>query len=73
MILRSVIHAETRLNRPVFVRDIIESMRALYYFALSGTAVWVIAQDLFRNDELLGDAELNRFSARPEMQDTPIN
>ena len=42
MVINSVVHAENRLGRPVFIRDIIDSMKAIYYFALSGSFVWLI-------------------------------
>jgi len=35
--------------------------------------VWIILQELFRNDDLLADAEETTYSARADMQDSPRN
>lgn len=73
MVINSVVHAENRLGRPVFIRDIIDSMKAIYYFAIPGTLIRILTFDFYRNDELLGDNELHTYTARQEMQDTPTN
>ena len=73
MVLNSILHAENRLGRPVFIRDVLDSMKTKYYFAIMGMLVWLMIQDIYRNDELLSDNELSIYSVRPEMQDSPSN
>jgi hypothetical protein len=67
MVYNSIVHAENRLNRPVYIRDVLDSMKAKYYFAMVGILAWLMIQDIYRNDELLSDNELSTYSIRTEM------
>ena len=73
MVFNAVVQAEIRLGRPVDRNEVHLELGRHYYFKLHVMLCGNILQELFRNDDILADAEVTAFSARPEMQDSPTN
>ena len=65
--------AEKEKGRPPFVVEVAQIVKRDSDLANPGLFVKKACFDLFRNDELLGDTELNRVTANPDHQRTEHN
>jgi hypothetical protein len=72
-VLNALVEGETRHGRPVKRNEIYVVNKETSYLSLNVMLIWMILNDLYRNDELLADYEGHHYSLRPEMQDKPEN
>jgi hypothetical protein len=73
MVLNSVRQAELRLGRPVNRNEVYIQSGMSYYLRLPVILVWIIIQDLWRDDQILANKEVTVYSVNPEMQNTLEN
>ena len=70
--LQAVLHAEKKLGRPVYVCEVITAFRETSYLPLPiHITVFSICMDLYSNDELLANYNLDQVSLNPALQHHP--
>ena len=75
-VLNALSRAEQRLNAPVYFIEVYKIYKALYEDTIDGSGnevLWLVKGsllDLYRNDQILADKEMHRFSLMCQNQNT---